>query len=112
MRRVLDLVSGSAFSGHYVAVCAAVQDHVDCDVLPVVNTQDCLILFRLQDAQLGIVVIPVFHPPCLVHQLLISDSLRNGVVEYGLVVRWTGLERRESEVRVGYLVGGWSVEAV
>ena len=80
--RVMYLVAWCFFSGYHVTACATIQYDFGHDVLPVVDSEEDVVLVWLNDAQLRIVIVPMIFIPCgLIHLLLVSDSLRSGRIE-------------------------------
>ena len=83
--RIVYLVTWCILPCHHMSACTAVQDNFDQYVLAVVDSEDCVILIGLYDAQLrlvDVVVAPMFLGLVgLILKSLVSDSLRSGVDE-------------------------------
>ena len=78
----MDLVTWRTLPSHYVAACAAIQDNLNHNVFPILDTKNDVIFFRLENAQLRAVDASVILiPSSLVHELLMSDSSGSGWID-------------------------------
>ena len=58
----MDLLTRRTFPSHYVATCAAIQDDFNHNVFPIFDTENDVVFFWLENAQLRVVAVLLFIP--------------------------------------------------